>query len=214
MKYVLYVLLFTIVLFFTAACKKTTIVSGTITNSATGTPVEGVSVLLVATRSTGPGSEVVSKAETLTDLQGNYSVEVEKKHAESTFLSIKKDGFVTPKVILFERGSHETFDYVLNPYDAWLSITYKNESVNSIRKFYNNYTGVYLEGRIYCSAMLGCGPFLFQTNESRTEIIEIPGGAEITINWDTVKIPGAAQYANRLDTLCPRNDTTFVRIDF
>lgn len=206
--------LFTLVLLIAAGCKKTTIISGTITNSATGAPVEGVSVLLVATRSTGPGSEVVSKAETLTDLQGNYSVEVEKKHAESTFLSIEKDGFVKPKIIHFERGSHETFDYALNPYDAWLRVTYNNQSVNSIKNFYNYYTGTYLEGKIYCSAMLGCGPFLFQANESRTEIIEIPGGAEITISWDTVKIPGAFQYANRIDTLCPRNDTTFVRIDF
>jgi hypothetical protein len=176
--------------------------------------VEGVSILLVATRSTGPGQEVVSKDETLTDLQGNYSVEVEKKRAETTFLSIKKDGFVKPKVILFKRGSHETFDYALNPYDAWLSVTYNNQSGNSIRNFYNNYTGVFFEGVLYCSAMLGCGPFLFQPDESRTEIINIPGGAEIMVSWDTVKIPGAAQYANKIDTLCLRNDTTFVRIDF
>lgn len=176
--------------------------------------MEGVSVLLVATRSTGPRSEVVSKAETLTDLQGNYSVEVEKKHAESTFLSIEKGGFVKPKIIHFERGSHETFDYALNPYDAWLSVTYKNKSDSSVRNFYNNYTGAYFEGVIHCSPMLGCGPFLFQPDESRTEIIEIPGGAEITISWDTVKIPGAIQYANKIDTLCPRNDTTFLRIDF
>ncbi len=158
MKFLSFILLAFILI---TGCKKTTMVSGVITSSATGQPIEGVAVRLLSQRSTGPTSEVLATDNAFTDNNGSYSVEIESKNADLIIWSIAKNGFVEPKIIFIEKGDSKTIDYVLNPYDAWLSVTFKNQSSSLARKFYFNYTGPFFEGEIQGSNA-GIGPFLLQ----------------------------------------------------
>jgi len=194
------------------ACKKHSTFSGKITNSADGQAVEGVEVRLRFLKGKkGGGSELVAKDEQTTSSNGEYALEVEGKNAESAYLDVKKDRYAPSQYKSFDPGDCDEVDFVLNPYDAWLSVTFENQSDNLAKNIYFNYTGPYLEGSPYCSNS-GCGPFVIQPKASHTEVMRIPGGAEITINWDTKT--GAGSVPNQKAVNCSRNDTTFVTIDF
>ncbi len=190
-------------------CKKTTIISGRITSSANGQPVADVKVTLAASRSTGPSSEILSQDSDSTDANGVYMVEVDGKNSEIIFWAIQKEGFVKPKGIIIERGNRKTIDFILNPRDAWLRLTFENQSDNLAKDFYANCSGIFFtEGQFEA---LVSSPYLVQPLESRTKITSIPGGADVLIKWDTV---GLGDVANKLAVFCPRNDTTDILIKF
>lgn len=195
------------------ACKKHSTFSGKITNSADGQPVEGVEVRLRFLKAKkGGGNDLVAKDEQTTTSNGEYALEVEGKNAESAYLDVKKDRYAPSQYKSFDPGDCDEVDFVLNPYDSWLSVTFENQSDTVEKDFYFNYTGPFLEDKIQCSSS-GCGPFVTLPKASHTEVMRIPGGENITINWDTQKT-GNTPFSNQKIVFCSRNDTTFITIYF
>ena len=128
-------LLFLAILFI--ACQKTTDVNGTFTNNATGLPIKGIRVALFAKNTNGKGvTTTISEDVDSTDENGKYQLHVEAGSADILLRADVPQGFVEPKVRYIKNGKTRTEDYALNPYDAYLRLTFQHDSTNSSRIYY------------------------------------------------------------------------------
>ena len=192
------------------SCKKHTSFYGKITSSSDNLPIKDAEVTLTLLKGKkGGGVDVISKEIQKTDSMGNYMVEIENSRGEFGELYSKKAGYVPVKPKLIQPGDCDEVDFIFNPYDAWLSVTFENTSITNDKQYFYDYTGAFLYGEIY--KISGIGPFELHPNESRTEIEKIPGGADIYINWDTIHTV-YTPLRNKLTVFCNRNDTTYVLI--
>lgn len=200
--------LFLIIVFMFFACKKQSTFTGKVINSADDSPIDGASVTLAFTKNNKGVEETVAIDETTTNSGGEYALEVESGSADHGFLIAEKNGFAPIEGFVFDPGDCGEQDFVLNPYDAWLSVTVENTS-SSAKQFYYNHTGPFLADKIY--AFNGIGPFPIGPQAMFNEIGVIPGGATVYVNWDIIRT-GNIPFKNKITVFCNRNDTTFVHI--
>ena len=182
-------------------------VSGKITDNGTGLPLEGVRVRLEAFKSapTG-GTETVSSDVDSTDVEGQYSLEVEGKNIESIALKIEKPGYVPPPFSHFKNGSCEIKDFALNPIDAWLRLILSHQSSSTDNIYY------YLQGPLFQDPRTGYKGVLVPSGEQKVQDIIVPGGQMVTIVWDTVPSPFKTQKQDSV--FCPHKDTTSFALKF
>jgi hypothetical protein len=205
MKNTFYIL----VIFLTIACNKKTSFSGTVTSSADGKPIEGVRLSL-GTGTDCPKGElrILDEDEQLTDSSGHYSLEIRAKRSNGAGLSIKKEGFAHKTGISVDAGKCKEVDFILHPYDAWLKVTFENQSLVHARKLRFANTSEFLENKNYCSTD-ECGQFMLDSNGgSVTKILLIPGGEDITVIYDTLFNSTNSSFRLKETIFCPRNDTT------
>jgi hypothetical protein len=192
------------------SCKKTTMVSGVITDSATGQPMKGVNVPMVAHKSLNRGVLLVDQDEALTDSLGQYVVEVSGKSINNVFILIDKDGYAYEKQVFFDNGSCTEHNWVLNPLDAYLSLKLINDSgVSGI--FYAISGGLY-DGVV--TAGTGGIPLKIPKDSSLTRVIKIAGGGFNQVQWqdNTHYISGPLK--NIDSVFCARNDTTYYELRY
>lgn len=184
MKYMITVLI-ALLLF---SCKKNTTVSGKITSSADGHPVADVDVA-IKFFFTGDGNvtKVTDSDEQKTDQNGRYMLEIKPKRNRSGGFTVHKEGFAPINPVKVNAGDNKEIDFVLNPYDAWLSVTFENTSATEDKKYYYHCTSDFL---IQGFSKDQGGPFVLQPLASKTDLHLIPGGADILLKWDTVRITG------------------------
>ena len=205
MKYlsIISVLLLTLI-----SCKKTTTVTGIISDRGTGLPLEGVKVYFGANKILSRGAvDVIDKAEVVTGLDGEYTVEVEGKGIDYIFIRLTKSGYIRAYKTV-DIGTSEVYDRPLNPLDSYLKVRIQNESgASSV-----NYR---LKGTPY-EDLEAVGPnggykFSVPFGESVDHLINVPGGGYIQVYWDTLSV---AQ-PHHLDSIyCPRKDTTLYLIKY
>lgn len=208
MKFNIFCLTFLITFLF-VSCKKQTTISGKITSSAGGAPIEGVDVSLEF-YFTGDGNvtKIVGSDQQQTDIKGQYMLEVKSKHRGSGSLSVHKEGFAPVNVVLVQSGDNKEMNFVLNPFDAWLSITFENKSPTEDKKYYYDCRSDFL---IQGFSKDSGGPFILHPLESKTDLHLIPGGSPIKLTWDTIRKSG--QPLKNLEIIpCNRNVTTFYTV--
>lgn len=198
-------LLFLAILFI--ACKKTTDVNGTITNNATGLPIKGIRVTLGASNTDIKGNIITfSEDADSTDENGKYQLHVEAGSADIILQTDVPKGFVEPKLRYIKNGKTRTEDYALNPYDAYLRLTFQHDSTNSSRIYYY-FMGAFYEGSYF--DMYGSLGVEIPKGGSKTFLHLVPGGQTIAIVWDTKKIDVQSNPFPHITLVdCPRNDTT------
>ncbi len=194
-----------------AGCKKTTTVSGVITDSGTGLPIKGVQVLLVANKIGNKGMINVDNQTDLTDDQGQYLVEVEGKKINHVFMRITKKGYAAPKIIYFENGDCTEFNRQLNPFDANLQLTLINES--GAEEFYYYTTGALYEGSAYQDTPYGDGPYIIPPQSSLIHDLDAAGGGFVRIVWDYQRI-NLESHPHIDSVYCARNDTTYYELKY
>lgn len=210
--YAPYIFFIALFLMLSAACKRTTVVQGKITSSATGEGLPGVGIGMAASKSTSHGYSTLDSDGTVTDSNGMYSVQVEGRNADRIHVAIHKDGYVRPKdLFYFGKGVCATLDYELHPYDAYIKVTFKNEA-DVAKNFHFVVTGPHFEEDRLC-AQDGCGPYLTQPHDTQYRIAKIPGGDDVDVIWDTKSV-GSINRPHVVTVFCPRNDTTEVIIPF
>ena len=190
------------------SCKKHASYTGIITNGADGLPVKGVEVELRFLTGTKNGTRISDSDHQLTDDKGQYALEVKASRADENGVLIvkEKEGFAAIKPVLIQPGDCEELDFTLHPYDAWLEVTFENTS-NRTKKYQYNYSGPFLDGIDYCHST--CGPFTLSPTSKKSEIVKIPGGAEIVVKWDTMSTNNSIKEEK---ILCNRNDTARLKI--
>jgi hypothetical protein len=189
------------------SCKKHAAFEGRITSSDDNQPITDAKVTLGFIRGKkGGGIEITSNMTTYSDATGAYAVEADDSRGEYGELFAEKDGFATMKAVRVEPGDCDEINLVLNPYDAWLNVTFENTTPGIVEYFYS-YSGAYLGDHSYCIS--GCGPHLLQPHEMKTEVAVIPGGADIYVNWK-LNENGSTQMKETI--FCARGDTTHLHI--
>lgn len=192
---------------FTIGCKKHSSISGTVTSSADGKPLEGATVVMTFINGKkGGGTELVARESQLTDEKGQYALEACTPDAGAS-IGVSKGGYARKFSVPFTPGDCKEIDFVLHPYDAWLSLSVENTSGTRIRKFYYNYTGPFLDNDDLCFSTC---PYTLKPLEIKTAVARIPGGSDILFRWDTVSTSG--QPLKKIIVACKRNDTTYINI--
>lgn len=191
------------------SCKKTTMVTGMITDSATGQPIKGVKVLMAGNKNGSDETITVDLDISATDTLGQYAVEVSGKRIQRVFIRITKDGYAEKKIVYFDNGSCTEYNWVLNPYDAYLSIKLINQSgANDL--FYaiagNNYDGLRIVGPS------GSHSLMIPKDDSLTQVVKIAGGDFNQLLWDIKNFGSSPAHIDSI--FCPRNDTTYYVLRF
>jgi hypothetical protein len=203
--------LFSLLLFLSLGCVKSTEYSGRILSAADNSPVEGANCFMTINGKFKNNETEGDSDEMNSDSLGNYELKVKFRRAEAQFIRIEKTGFVTQKLGI-EYGKCREQDIVIYPYDAYLSVTFENKSSSATKDFYYIF-GCELFGTGKECGPEGCGPFSTSPLSKRTQVKKVPGGFETNIVWDTKKLD-ASSSINQLNIFCPRNDTTYVTIPF
>ncbi len=187
------------------ACKRTTMITGIVTDRGTGLPIDGVEVHLIASRFAKHGGTLVVDKDTLTTgTDGAYALEVSSARADNVFLRYIKKDYI-PYSPAVKRGDCKQFDAVLNPIDAYINFTIINESQSS-----ELYIGT--NGNMYGSGS-GGKSFYRLADIPSTYLLKVPGGDNIQIYWDSE--PTSLAKASYTDSIfCPRNDTTEFLLKF
>jgi hypothetical protein len=187
------------------ACKRTTMITGIVTDSGTGLPIDGVEVHLIASRFAKHGGTLVVDEDTLTTgADGAYALEVSTARADNVFLRYIKKDYV-PYSPAVKRGDCKQVDAVLNPFDAYINFTIINESQSA--ELHCSVTG-----NMYLNIRNG-GPVGKGDNIPSSYILNVPGGDFIRIYWDNE--PFMLSKASHVDSIfCPRNDTTQFLLKF
>jgi hypothetical protein len=206
-------LLFCWVFFLLLGCSKTTHFNGKVFSSDGNTPLSGVEVILRSLKDKkGGGSELAQEDRVTTNSSGTYDLSVSGKGgAYSAWISVKKNGYVTTQSETLDIGECGEIDFILHPYDAYLSLTFENTG-NTTRNFHYVYTGNAFKSDRSCGP-IGCGPYQVAAQQSQTQVLYLPGGTDIDIIWDTKNIPGTST-PNKMTVNCPRHDTTHLLIKF
>jgi hypothetical protein len=119
------------------SCKKTTMITGRITDRGTGLPVPEVKLRLSSFDGRTNPQKLVDEDREVTNTDGNYSLEVTGKHVDFVEVYLEqKNGYVIPEGAFFESGDCTSLDFELNPYDAYLKLTLQNESNPAGEIFY------------------------------------------------------------------------------
>ena len=192
------------------SCKKHASFHGKVTSSADNLPIEGAEVeLAFIIGKKGGGAEVTASDVQKTDAMGDYMVEAEASRAGYGTLLPSKDGYAPAEAFSFIPSHSGEVNFVLNPYDAWIEVTFENTSSVREKQYYCNYTSAFLNNEI--QAFNGIGPFKLQPNEVRTEIAKIPGGTDFFVKWDSTHV-GNTPFRYKETIFCNRNDTTHLVI--
>jgi hypothetical protein len=192
-----------------AACKKHSTFSGRVLSSDGMVPIEGAGVSLnFSIDKRERGTETVAQASYVTDSTGEYLVEVEAKNAHHGLLLAAKQGYAPIAPISFKPGKCDELDFILNPYDAWLSVTFENTK-NTEQSYYHYYTGPFFKEN-YCFG--SCGPTKIAPFGQQTFVALIPGGADTDVFWDYEYWGGKVPLRYKTTQSCPRHDTTYVHI--
>ncbi|MFZ4474062.1 MAG: hypothetical protein ACOYPR_02645 [Saprospiraceae bacterium] len=199
-----------LVLFFAymtlSSCDKTVHVSGNITRGDTNAPLDSVRIDIGTVKAEAHGHyKEIDRQIDYTDVNGNYALEVEGKGADYAFLYVSKPGFWKPKsVFIYDKKIIK--DYVFYPLDAWMNLHFTNKYNTSKKKIYLQYLGPFQDDTGH--------PNDYPTIEPQNTYQEsflIPGGQEVTINWDTVP---RNTYSFTKTIFCPRNKITDVYFEF
>lgn len=203
-----YLSIISVILLALISCKKTTTLTGIITDRGTELPLEGVEVYFGANRLLKNGRvSVVDKAEVITGTDGKYTVEVVGKDIDYTYILLTKNGFIRV-VKEIDIGTSEVYDRPLNPLDSYLKLRIQNESGASSIDYR-------LKGTPY-EDIVAVGPnggyrFSVPYGESVDHLINVPGGGFIQVYWDTLSVAKP----DHLDSIyCPRKDTTLFLIKY
>lgn len=187
------------------ACKRNTMITGIVTDSSTGLPIEGVEVHLIASRFAKHGGVLGVDEDTITTgTDGAYALEVSTARADNVFLRYIKKDYIpySPDV---KRGDCKQVDAVLNPIDAYINFTIINESQSQ-----ELHIGT--KGNMYYSGN-GGKDFWKETDIPTTYLLKVPGGDFIRIYWGDESFTW--DNASHVDsTFCPRNDTTQFLLKF
>ncbi len=189
-----------------SSCERTTTVTGTITDSATGLPLEGVKVNLVANLFKKKGFELVDSSIFVTGADGKYTVEIEGKKISQIFIRMGKPYYFSPEEIYLKKGDCKVFDKKLNPLDAYLAFTVINET-QADELF------CFVGGNLY-EGNLQIGPGGKGSDIPSTFLLRVAGGDFVRIYWDS-KLSNLIDKASHVDSIfCPRNDTTQFLLKF
>ena len=200
--------LFSLLLFLSLGCVKSTEYSGRILSAADNSPVEGANCFMTINGKFKNNETEGDSDEMNSDSLGNYELKVKFRRAEAQFIRIEKTGFVTQKLGI-EYGKCREQDIVIYPYDAYLSVTFENKSSNDNKVWYSiNYLSLE-NSSAECSSQ-GCGPFEVTPMSKSTQITKVPGDVNIGIFWRSA-LNGTMP---SVEIFCPRNDTTYVTIPF
>ena len=200
--------LFSLLLFLSLGCVKSTEYSGRILSAADNSPVEGANCFMTINGKFKNNETEGDSDEMNSDSLGNYELKVKFRRAEAQFIRIEKTGFVTQKLGI-EYGKCLEQDIVIYPYDAYLSVTFENKSSNDNKVWYSiNYLSLE-NSSAECSSQ-GCGPFEVTPMSKSTQITKVPGDVNIGIFWRSA-LNGTMP---SVEIFCPRNDTTYVTIPF
>ncbi len=189
------------------SCTKTTIAEGTITDAATGLPIPGVSVELKALS----GGKVIDIQRGKTNNDGQFGLDIAVRKARYIFLRFGKEGYGEVAGLDLENGDKlRNIEEILYPYDAIIALEMVNASGAS--EFYHRYTGEFYMGKS------DYGPLRTNTlkqgqGASTTEYVKVLGGGQVDIIWDTKSASGNSG-TNKHSVFCPRNDTTYVKIEY
>jgi hypothetical protein len=203
--------LFSLLLFLSLGCVKSTEYSGRILSAADNSPVEGANCFMTINGKFKNNETEGDSDEMNSDSLGNYELKVKFRRAEAQFIRIEKTGFVTQKLGI-EYGKCREQDIVIYPYDAYLSVTFENKSSSVTKNFYYNFTCSEFGIGRECGPA-GCGPHPVVALSQQTQVLRVPGGLDIDIIWDTKKV-GSIAVPNKVTTFCPHNDTTYITIPF
>lgn len=189
-------------------CSKTTMVSGQITDKLTGLPISGVSVKFIATTVTKDNKyPTIDQDSSISDINGNYSVQVEGKNVFSTSLFCNKQGYANSAPLYPRNGVCKTIDIQMDSIDAYLKVVFNNET-GILHSIYYEYYGEILY-HITGDKL----PHLVPANDSINEVIPVAGGEKIFIHWDTVSLGSYYDGRWRKDTIfCSHGDTTTLRL--
>ena len=201
-------LLFALLLCMQGACVKNTTISGTISDKATGLPIEGVSVTMSATKYKSENDKVTPVSlgadEVLTGPDGRYLLEIDTKRPDELGMGALKDGYAYAG----ERpcwGKDKVFDFEMDPVDAGIRVTIVNESGYSGKTYALAYEGIHKIGHYFYP-----WPVLLNKGESLSRTLKTCGDAFVEIRWGSQTNQPLILHAGvHLDSVfCPRNDTT------
>jgi hypothetical protein len=190
------------------ACVKNTSISGTISDKATGMPLEGVSVSMSATKYKSSNDKVtlvsLGADKVVTGSDGRYLLEIDTKRPDELGMGALKDGYV----YVWEPprwGKDKKFDFEMDPIDAAIRITIINESGYSGKTYALAY-----EGGHKLSHYFYPWPVILNKGESLSRTLEICGNSFTEIRWGSQPNQPLTLHAGvqRDSIFCPRNDTT------
>jgi hypothetical protein len=207
-------LLFCWVFFLLLSCSKTTHFNGKVFSSDGNTPLSGVEVILRSLKDKkGGGAELAQEDRMTTNSSGTYDLSVNGKGgAYYAWISVKKNGYVTTQSERLGIGECGEIDFILHPYDAYLSLTFENQS-EVTRNFFYEITSPVFIGESTKAGPEGGGPFPTLPHQGHTHLIPVPGNTDIQINWNTTNFIDNDP-AKKPKVFCPRHDTTHLLIKF
>ena len=200
-------ILFVALIFVQSACVKHTSISGTVSDKATGMPLEGVKVSMSAIKYKSENDKairiILGSDQVITGPDGRYFLEIDTKRPNELGMGALKDGYVhvwTPP----RWGSANTFDFEMNPIDAGIRLTIKNESGFSGK----TYALVY-ERDNKLNHFFYPWPVILNKGDSLSSTLHLSGGAFAEVRCGTnsnLHLP--SQGGVQIDSVyCPRNDT-------
>lgn len=202
-------ILFALLTVLSSACKKTTVVSGIITDGATGLPVAGVEAYLGANELIWPGGlEVKDSITIITAADGAYSASVEAKDVSYIFLRFRKEGYIEPPPLYIDEGDCIEYNRAINPIDATIKLIIEN--ISGATGINYRIAGNKLEGE-KISGPNGGYRFSVPVGALAEHFVSVPGGDFIRVAWDTIDI----NRPKHLDSVfCAHNDTTYFYLKF
>lgn len=208
MKHSFNLLSFALIILVHGACVKNTGISGTISDKATGLPIEGVSVSMSAKKYHSENDKVrtvtLGADEDVTDSDGQYFLEIDTKRPDEFGFGALKDGYVhVSKTISW--GKDKSFDFEMNPIDAVIRITVINETGNSGKTF-----ALVYERDSRLNHFVYPWPLLLNKGESLSQTFNICGDDFAEIRWGSQSNQPLILHegVQRDSIFCPRKDTT------